>query len=119
MVRQPEIPTPPEVRPAEDLAALSARINAAYEAGERTSRQGLDSARAVGEALLRAKARCGHGKWLRWVRENLPFSADTAANYMRVAREWDSVRAARNLREAIRLLTEGAQPDPGRTSPGP
>jgi hypothetical protein len=114
MARQPEISPPPGVRPAEDLAALAARINAAYEAGERTSCQGLDNARAVGETLLAAKARCGHGKWLRWVRDNLPFSADTAANYMRVAREWKSVRAARNLREAIRWLTEGAQPNPAR-----
>jgi hypothetical protein len=49
------------VRPATDLAALAAEINAQHKAGEDATRRGLEHFRAAGKALLRAKAACGHG----------------------------------------------------------
>jgi site-specific DNA-methyltransferase (cytosine-N4-specific) len=100
-----------QVRPAEDLAALAARINAEHEAGEGAARVGLGHFRTAGEALLKAKAQCGHGKWLPWLKQNVRFTQQTASNYMRVAKEWDKLLTVGNLRDALRLLTEDADDD--------
>jgi ParB family chromosome partitioning protein len=80
---------PAIVAPAEDvaaLAALAAEINADHEAGEELTRRGLEHYRACGEKLLRAKARCGHGRWLKWAKANLRFSERKAQRYMELAR---------------------------------
>jgi hypothetical protein len=100
-----------EVRPADSVASLvqlAATINAAHEAGERAAREGLESFREAGEALLTAKVRCGHGKWLPWLKNNIRFSKETAQAYMRVAKRWSECAAATNLRGALRLLTGDA-----------
>ena len=52
---------PAIVRSGVDLRALAAEINAAHEAGERSTRAGLEHFRKAGEALLKAKKECGHG----------------------------------------------------------
>jgi DUF3102 family protein len=75
------------VRPAEDLQALAARIRAKHEAAEQSARTSLESARQAGEDLILAKKLCGHGNWLRWLKENVKISEVTARRYMRVARE--------------------------------
>ncbi len=74
-----------EVRQADDLDMLAQQINAAHAAGEAAVSKGLEHYRAAGEALLRAKTQCGHGKWLTWLKENVRFSQDTATRYMRFA----------------------------------
>ena len=104
-------PTNPvaEVRPVDNLASLpelAAKINAAHEAGEHATRRGLEEFRVAGEALLIAKKRCGHGKWLSWLKQNVRFSKETAEAYMRVARRWGECAAATNLRAAICLLAD-------------
>lgn len=107
-----------EVRPAEDLAALAARINAEHDAGEGATRKGLEHFRAAGEALLRAKGQCGHGKWLAWLKKNVRCSQQRASEYMRVAQNWDKLPPGGNLKDALRLLIddvaeeEVAAPDP-------
>jgi hypothetical protein len=83
------------VRPAEDLATLAAEINREHEAAEGSIRQGLGHARRAGELLLRAKAQCGHGRWLRWLREHCHFSERTGRAYMQVARRWEDLQAKR------------------------
>ena len=40
----------------------------------------------IGNDLIEAKEACGHGQWLPFLRD-IGFSASTAANYMRIARE--------------------------------
>src|SRR5262249_32403540 len=75
-----------EGRPAEDLAELAAAINAEHGAGEEASRRGLEHFRAAGEKLIRAKAACGHGRWLKWLEKNVRFGQSTAKNYMRLAK---------------------------------
>jgi protein gp37 len=102
------LPVAAEVRPAEDLAELAAAINADHEAGEAATRKGLERFRAAGEKLTRAKAQCGHGKWLPWLKKNVQFEVRTAQTYMRVASEWDKCATAAHLRDALRLLTEDA-----------
>jgi hypothetical protein len=96
------------VRPVEDLAELAATANREHAAGEADVRAGLEHFRAAGEALLKAKKRCGHGRWLPWLKANVKFSQQTASVYMRVAQDWDKLPAAGNLRDALRLLTEVA-----------
>jgi protein gp37 len=97
-----------EVRPADELAELAAQINAEHEAGECATRQGLEHFRAAGAKLLRAKKRCGHGHWLKWLAKNVKFSRMHASRYMRIAREWDKCNGALHLEDALRLLTEDA-----------
>jgi hypothetical protein len=98
---------PPAImRPAVDLAELAGRINAEHEAGERATRRGLEHFRAAGDALLQAKADCGHGRFKAWVEKNVKVSYRTAAVYMRLAREWEKCAAAAHLRDALRMLTE-------------
>jgi hypothetical protein len=96
------------VRPAEDLAALAMQINREHAAGEEAARRGLEHFRKAGEALLKVKAGCGHGKWLPWLKANVPFSQQTASAYMRLAEGWDKLPAAVNLtlRDALELLAD-------------
>jgi hypothetical protein len=107
MKHMPDLFDPPAVVcPAEDLAALAHQANAEHEAGERLTRKGLEHYRLAGEYLLKAKARCGHGKWLAWLKANVRFSQQTASNYMRLAENWDKLPTVGNLREALRVLTK-------------
>jgi hypothetical protein len=97
------------VRPAEDLAAMAAEINAQHEAGEAATSRGLEHYRRAGEALVRAKQAVGRGRWLPWLRANVRFSQQTASCYMRLAEQWDDkLLAAGNLRAALRLLAGDA-----------
>jgi ParB family chromosome partitioning protein len=105
------ITRPAIVRTAEDLTILAAEINAEHEAGERATRQGLEHFRAAGERLLRAKAACGHGKWLAGLTKNVRFNRITAWGYMRLAQEWEKCSTAEHLRDALRLLTADAPDD--------
>ena len=40
---------------------------------------------AIGELLLEAKAKVGHGKWLSWLKEEVSMSDRSAAKYMKAA----------------------------------
>ncbi len=40
----------------------------------------------VGRELIAAKAECGHGNWLGWLKDEFGWSEATAKNYMNVAR---------------------------------
>jgi protein gp37 len=112
-----ELPIAAEVRPLEDLAALAHVINAEHAAGEEAARRGLEHFRAAGLALQKAKAQCGQGKWLSWLKRNVKFDRRTATNYMRVAEKWETVSHAEGLRDALRLLTEDAPAENGEAAP--
>lgn len=43
----------------------------------------------IGQALIWAKAKLGHGAFGDWLRDEVDFSPSTAQNYMRIAREVD------------------------------
>jgi hypothetical protein len=97
---------PAIVRPAEDLATLAAQINREHAAGEEAARRGLEHFRRAGEALLKAKEKCGHGKWLPWLKANVKVSQQTASAYMRLAEGWGKLPAAGNftLRDALKVI---------------
>jgi protein gp37 len=101
------LPVAAEVRADEaDLNHLASVVNAEHEAGEGDARKCLEHFRNAGEALIKAKGRCGHGKFLKWLEKNVPLSRQQVSSYMRVAREWDKCKAALHLADALRLLTE-------------
>jgi hypothetical protein len=84
-----ELNPPAVVRAAEDdLAELARRINASHAAGEGATRKGLEHFRAAGEALIKAKKRCGHGKFGEWLKANVRCDHSQACRYMKLAREW-------------------------------
>jgi site-specific DNA-methyltransferase (adenine-specific) len=101
------------------LATLAKRINDAHAAGERETRRGLEHFRQAGEDLLKAKARCGHGKWLAWLKKSVKFTRQTAWNYLKVAENWDKCQTVGHLQDALRLLTEDADEESdGRAAAG-
>jgi hypothetical protein len=73
-------------RQAEDLAALAAQINRCHNVGMEYVESGLEFYHEAGVALLKAKERCGHGKWLAWVKANLKFTGRRAQQYMKLAK---------------------------------
>lgn len=95
-----------------ELEQLAFIINSAADAGAQHTFKGLERFREAGDALLKAKEKCGR-KWLKWVAANLQFSHDTANRYMNLAKKWDEekLRSVRNLTDALRLLTEDPTED--------
>lgn len=78
--------------------------------------------RAAGEALLRAKAACGHGEWLAWLRTNVRVSQGRAYHYIAFA---SKVLVTRSLDEQFaewQRISGNAAPatdDAPDTSPTP
>jgi hypothetical protein len=96
------------------LSALAKEINKNHADVERLAGQCLEAARETGELLLKAKAGCGHGRWLAWMKVNVKFSQQTANTYMRLAKHWDQITSAGDLsirqlsiRQALTLLDRG------------
>jgi len=67
------------------LGQLAAEINEAHAQGLAGYRTSLLHAMAVGDLLLEAKARVGHGDWLTWVDDSLEFDRRTAQRYAQLA----------------------------------
>ncbi|MEI8062947.1 MAG: DUF3102 domain-containing protein [Verrucomicrobiota bacterium] len=87
------------INEARQIAQLHDEINA-------TLRTSLEKAITIGELLHHAKAKLPHGAWLPWIEANLPFSARTATNYMRVfdERKLINQQSAADLSSALQLL---------------
>lgn len=51
----------------------------------------------IGRALIEAKGQLSHGEWGRWLAERVEFSASSAENYMRIAREFEGDSALLSL----------------------
>jgi hypothetical protein len=86
-VKTPDaIDYPAFVRASDSLDELAARINGVFAVAEETTRKGLAHYREVGQMLLAAKEKCGHGNWLPWLKKNVKFSEVQAQRYMRLAK---------------------------------
>jgi hypothetical protein len=113
------IDPPAIVRPAEELAALAGRINREHAAGEEAALRGLEHFRKAGEALLKAKAWCGHGGWLPWLKANVVVSKTQAYRYMALAK----IPVTGNLEEQWRAISgnapAGDEEEPDEASPAP
>jgi hypothetical protein len=105
-------------RSVDDLAALAREINSEHAAGEESARKGLSHFRQAGIALIKAKDKCGHGKWLDWLKANVRISRSQATRYMKVAREWAKCCGAATFEDALKLLTDDVadeqEPPPDR-----
>lgn len=65
----------------------------------------------IGEHLIKAKARAGHGNWIPWLRGEFGWSERTARNYMAVAeRSKSAIIADLNLGSALLQLTAPSTP---------
>lgn len=89
-----------------ELAELAAKANEEAARGDAAVKHSMKHYRAAGEALLAAKARVGHGKWLKWLAENFHYSQVTANKYMQLADNPDKVKPGSNLTQAMRELAE-------------
>lgn len=73
--------------PDTEITTMSGRTLEEVKAGIRMRmRNMVFNALEIGNDLIEAKDACGHGQWLPFLRD-IGFSASTAANYMRIARE--------------------------------
>jgi hypothetical protein len=83
----------PEPTPVERLTDLATRIKTLHgqvlDAGKTAVVRAMDA----GTALIEAKRHVGHGKWLRWLKENCAVSGRTAEDYMLLARHKSEVNA--------------------------
>jgi hypothetical protein len=99
------IDPPAAVRPLEDLAELLAAAKGEHEAGLTAERASLEHYRKAGQALLRAKAAAGHGRWLpALAKTSIP--QQRASEYMRLAAGWDKLPPGGSfgLKEALGLI---------------
>lgn len=96
------------------LITLKAKIETEVAALNTTIRTSLRHARAIGEYLMEAKAALkGEEKgFVAWVKGNCSFSYPSAANYMKIAKEWgrfdEETLAQFTLREFLSAVAERA-----------
>jgi hypothetical protein len=70
--------------PESELNRLARAVRAEHQAAEAAFESAVRHAQRCRVLLLEAKALCGHGEWLPWLREvGVPFQ--TASTYMRLA----------------------------------
>lgn len=70
------------------LDDLAAEANLYTARGDKCLGEGLTFYFAAGRRLIEAKKRVGHGNWQNWLADNFSSSADTAENYMKIARRF-------------------------------
>lgn len=68
------------------LSEIATQINVEHEKAIGAFQSGFEHALQAGEFLLQAKAKVGHGNWLRWLEKHCDASERTARLYMQVAR---------------------------------
>lgn len=70
------------------LDDLAAEANLYTARGDKCLGESLTFYFAAGRRLIEAKKRVGHGNWQNWLADNFSSSADTANNYMKIARRF-------------------------------
>lgn len=83
-----------------------------FRAADAQSRSALRSLRAAGEELIKARDACGHGDWMKYVRENIKArSYSSIWRYIKLAENWDKIgwRLAKNpemgIKQALSLIS--------------
>lgn len=107
---------------------LATQINTAHRAAVSNAQKvfeysdkSMEYAAECGRLLLRAKEGVPHGEWLPWIEANLEFEERQAQKYMRVAKNWEAIEAAKaksepgtyfgSINGALRLIAK-PQPEP-------
>lgn len=120
----------PEALAELSLPTLAVRINEANRDAQVSAFTALEKGKLAGDGLWAAKALCPHGTWMRWLRDNMDFSQQTALNYMRLSKGWAEIQANSqrvvnlSLRQALELLSDKPEepepaPDLEATEPTP
>ncbi len=78
------------------MSDLADRINDAYAALINSAQEAIRSAIECGKHLAHAKARVGHGEWLKWLEANTKVSDRQAQKLMRLASHAEEVLANAN-----------------------
>jgi len=78
----------------------------------------IKAAIVCGELLTQKKAAVGHGRWERWMRENLDFTQMTATRYMKLFEYKDKIYEyePESLRAALHLIRGDNRITPGKLS---
>ncbi|TGN08607.1 DUF3102 domain-containing protein [Leptospira bandrabouensis] len=71
----------------------------------------LQNAMVLGEELSIIKEKLGHGNWLPWIEQNVPFSERSARNYINIYKNKELLnrQPVADLKSAIKFLSEGSQ----------
>lgn len=103
--------SPPVInRPAEDaeMQQLAYEASAAIEAADKATKNTLERYKEAGEALSKAKKKCGHGKWLSWLKGH-GIHVKTAGRALRVAANWSKLDTVSNLADAFKAMAEAPE----------
>ena len=90
-----------------DSEADRIKITQLHESIYGKAKTTLEDAICIGEILTERKKKCGHGKWIPWLKKNAPFTEATACRYMRCYKLRDRFKSKSvlDLSEVYRLLT--------------
>lgn len=99
---------PPSIkREAEDpeMVQWAYEAASAIEAASKAGQTTLERYKEAGDVLIKAKAKCSHGKWLTWLKSN---SIDKfhASRSMRISSNWGKFASDANLKEAFKTIAE-------------
>lgn len=92
-----------------DVEALAVIANESAEEVESSARKTVEHAERCGRALLAAKEKVAHGKWLTWLGAHFDYGQQHASRYMTIASNYARVRnleGATSIREALRMIAE-------------
>jgi hypothetical protein len=99
----------------QDLHALAQTIRTADQGVSHAATNLIEHALAAGDALIAAKAKVGHGGWLKYLKNECDLSEDRAERYVRIARGREVLMAnsarVRNLSlaQALRVIDADAR----------
>ncbi len=97
--------------PTRGLDTLAVEIRHQVEQLETDLQSAVANAVRAGELLIEAKAQVKHGEWLPWLAANVPASADTAGNCMRLARNPERARNSVSIRAALKQIAARSETD--------
>lgn len=78
---------------------------AALEAAHKATTTTLERYKEAGEALIKAKKKCGHGKWLPYLKRHALDRSQTS-RAMRINSNWSKCGTVTHLKEALALLAK-------------
>lgn len=93
----------------------AARVNALHERACSSLKDAVQYAIQIGDMLSQQKEELPHGSFLKWVEDNLAFSARTAQNYIKIFKHKEELEQLQpgSLSEAHRLIApEKPEPKP-------
>jgi hypothetical protein len=95
-----------------EVEVLIGIANESAELVESSARKAVEHAERCGRALLAAKAKVPHGKWLTWLGANWDYSQPTASRYMSIASNYSSMtnlKEAKDVNDALRLIADNSE----------